>query len=170
MATGIAVPVEQYLRTSYDPDCEYADGELIERNVGEFPHSRMQGSLYSYFRRRRKLWGIVPVVEQRVQIRENKYLVPDVCVIHGPEPTARILTEPPLIWIEVLSSEDRPIRVNKKVREALAFGTKYVWVIDPETLESYVATQNSQTDLTDGIFRIDDLGIVVPLFEVDAED
>jgi Uma2 family endonuclease len=170
MATGIAVPVEEYLRTSYEPDCEYVDGELIERNAGDYPRSEMQGSLYSYFRRRRKLWGIVPVVEQRIQIRERKYLIPDVCVIQGSEPTTKILTEPPLIWIEVLSSDDRPVRVNRKVREALAFGTKYVWVIDPETLESYVATQISQTDLADGVFRIDELGIVVPLFEVKAED
>ncbi len=34
MATGIAFPVEEYLRTSYEPDCDYADGELIQRNVG----------------------------------------------------------------------------------------------------------------------------------------
>ena len=29
------VPLSQYLTTSYRPDCEYLDGELLERNVGE---------------------------------------------------------------------------------------------------------------------------------------
>jgi hypothetical protein len=33
MAATIIVPVEQYLRTSYDPDMEYVDGALLERHV-----------------------------------------------------------------------------------------------------------------------------------------
>jgi len=43
MATLNAVPVEEYLRTYYDPDREYVDGQLVERrHVGEYFHSRMQ--------------------------------------------------------------------------------------------------------------------------------
>jgi hypothetical protein len=29
------VALEEYLRTSYDPDVEFVDGVLVERNVGE---------------------------------------------------------------------------------------------------------------------------------------
>jgi hypothetical protein len=32
------VPVEEYLNTSYDPDREYVDGQLVERHVGEHFH------------------------------------------------------------------------------------------------------------------------------------
>ena len=40
MATTL-VSVEEYLRTSYpDGDCEYVDGEIVERNVGEIDHGR----------------------------------------------------------------------------------------------------------------------------------
>lgn len=42
MATFPGVPVEEYLRTSYDPDREYVDGRLVERHVGEYSHSRLQ--------------------------------------------------------------------------------------------------------------------------------
>jgi hypothetical protein len=28
------VPVEEYLSTNYDPDCEYVDGQIVERNLG----------------------------------------------------------------------------------------------------------------------------------------
>ncbi len=35
MATGALVSVDEYLRTSYRPDCDYVDGILVERNVGE---------------------------------------------------------------------------------------------------------------------------------------
>ena len=42
MATATFTPVGEYLRTSYRPDCEYVDGELRSRNVGETDHSRLQ--------------------------------------------------------------------------------------------------------------------------------
>src|ERR1017187_5272419 len=35
MAAATLVFVEEYLSTSYDPDCDYVDGELEGRNVGE---------------------------------------------------------------------------------------------------------------------------------------
>ena len=42
MAASTSVPVEEYLRTSYEPDMEYVDGELVERHVGEHKHSCLQ--------------------------------------------------------------------------------------------------------------------------------
>ena len=33
MATLTAIPVEEYLRTYYEPDMEYVDGQLVERKV-----------------------------------------------------------------------------------------------------------------------------------------
>ncbi|RXH57399.1 hypothetical protein [Granulicella sibirica] len=35
--------VEEYLRTSYRPDCDFVDGVIEERNLGEYEHSRLQG-------------------------------------------------------------------------------------------------------------------------------
>src|SRR5579859_4154183 len=39
MSAATPIPLEEYLHTSYSPDREYRDGVLIERNVGENPHS-----------------------------------------------------------------------------------------------------------------------------------
>ena len=36
MKAPVLVPVEEYLRTTYRPDCDYVDGEVLERNVGDF--------------------------------------------------------------------------------------------------------------------------------------
>jgi len=36
------VPVDEYLRTSYSPDCEYVDGRIVERNLGEKGRSILQ--------------------------------------------------------------------------------------------------------------------------------
>ena len=40
--TPALIPVEEYLRTVYRPDCDYIDGEVLERNLGEKPHARLQ--------------------------------------------------------------------------------------------------------------------------------
>jgi hypothetical protein len=34
MATGTLVSVEEYLNTSYSPDCDYVDGQIVARNEG----------------------------------------------------------------------------------------------------------------------------------------
>ena len=42
MATSTMVPLEEYLHTDYKPDCEWVDGELKERSVGEGSHGNIQ--------------------------------------------------------------------------------------------------------------------------------
>jgi len=37
--------VEEYLRTCYDPDMEYVDGQLLERHVGEYFHGLLEGAI-----------------------------------------------------------------------------------------------------------------------------
>ena len=44
MSTVTLVPLSEYLETSYRPDCDYLEGELLERNVGEWDHSRFSRS------------------------------------------------------------------------------------------------------------------------------
>lgn len=166
MATGILVSEEEYLHTSYEPDCEFEDGVLIERNVGTWHHSKLQAALAAYFFNRRKAWNLHVGTEARVRARAGKYMIPDVCIVEGPEPTGRVLETPPLLWIEILSPDDRHLRVNRKVQAVLESGVPYVWVIDPETLESDLHTVEKRTPLEDGVLRIPGTEIVVPLAEI----
>ena len=39
------VSLEEYLSTGYQPDCEYNEGVVEERNLGELDHSYLQGLL-----------------------------------------------------------------------------------------------------------------------------
>ena len=48
MAVGTLVSVEEYLHTSYQPDCDYVDGEVQERNLGEL-RSQQTASVRSSF-------------------------------------------------------------------------------------------------------------------------
>ena len=169
MATGTLVSEAEYLHTAYEPDCEFEDGILIGRNVGTGEHGELQLILGAYFARRRKTWNISAGSEVRVKIREGKYLIPDICIVEGQTRLRGVLTAPPLIWIEILSPEDRPLRVNAKVRDVLEFGAKYVWVIDSETLDSELHTREGAASLPDCTLRIPGTGIVVPLSEIWAE-
>ena len=36
MATSTYLSITEYLNTAYDPDLEYVDGQLVERNVGKW--------------------------------------------------------------------------------------------------------------------------------------
>jgi Uma2 family endonuclease len=71
----------EYLATSYRPDCEYLDGELLERNVGEWDHSRLQALVSRYLCNREKQWGILGVLAQRVQVKATRFRVPDISVL-----------------------------------------------------------------------------------------
>jgi len=39
------VSLDEYLATTYRPDRDYVDSEVVERNVGEWDHSRLQALL-----------------------------------------------------------------------------------------------------------------------------
>jgi Uma2 family endonuclease len=169
MGVSYLISESEYLHTDYQPDCEYADGILIERNLGTTDHSWLQAALGSHFFSKRRQWGIQTYMSLRVRIRAGRYLIPDLCVVAGDRPAEPLLTTPPLIWIEILSPEDQPERVGQKVREVLAFGVPYVWVIDPVTFESDLHTPSGCRKLEDGILRIEGTGIEVLLHALDED-
>jgi Uma2 family endonuclease len=171
MATRSTVLVseQEYLSAQYEPDCEFEDGVLIERYVGTEKHSWLQAALAAYFFRRRKQWGLNVYTEQRNLVRPGKYKLPDVCVVMGARPTTRILEQPPLLAIEILSPEDKPLRVDRTIAEWLEFGVGYVWVIDPETLDSALHTSHGRVHMEDAKLRIPGTPIEVPLRQLDEE-
>ncbi len=52
------ISVEEYLSTAYEPDCEYDDGVIVERNLGEFEHSFLQALLATLFTVNMDNWGV----------------------------------------------------------------------------------------------------------------
>ncbi|MEK7407127.1 MAG: Uma2 family endonuclease [Acidobacteriota bacterium] len=166
MGTCTLVPVSEYLATSYHPDREYVDGLLVERNVGERDHSRLQILLGTYLCNREKQWNIRAYTEQRVQVSPTRFRVPDICVVAGSEPEEQVFTQPPFICIEILSADDRMDEVQMKIDDYLAFGVRYVWLINPRTRRAFVCTADGMREAKDGILRTQDPEIVVGLSEV----
>ena len=161
--------LEEYLNTSYSPDREYRDGVLVERNVGDKAHSRLQGRLTTYIGRRRKQWQIEMYPELRVKVREKWYPLPDVCIYSLPDFEGRYPERPPLLWIEILSHDDRMVDVWAKANELIEHGVPYVWIIDPNTLESELRTAAGVQVVADKTLRIPDSPIVIPLVDVMEE-
>ncbi len=126
MATATIVALSEYLDTSYRPDREYIDGEILERNVGESDHSRLQALLIGYLVNRESQWGIVVMPEQRVQVKSTRYRVPDITVVAGPLPPTPILHEPPFLCIEILSRGDSMYEMQDRIDDYLTFGVPHV--------------------------------------------
>ena len=167
MAAKTLISVEEYLTTSYRPDCDYVDGQVEERNLGELDHSWLQAVLIAYFFARRKQWGISVLPEQRVQVKPARFRIPDVCVILGGKPAEQILTKPPFLCIEILSPEDRMTRVGQRVDDYLAMGVAYVWVLDPATRQAYAATAaEGLREVKGGVLRTENPALEVPLAEI----
>jgi Uma2 family endonuclease len=166
MSTAVTIPVSEYLETSYRPDCEYIDGELLERNVGEWDHSRLQMLLSYYLCSREKEWGILVVPEQRVQVKATRFRVQDISVVMRP-PDGGIIKEPPFLCIEILSPRDRMQEMQERIDDYIAFGVKYVWLIHPKTRRAFVYTAEGVREVKDGVLRTDNPEIRVPLMELD---
>lgn len=131
MATSTAIPVEQYLRTYYDPDMEYVDGRLVERHVGEYFHSRLQALIVRLLGNRERERRFRVFAEQRVRVSdEPRYRIPDVCVKALPHLVAPVLMEPDLA-IEIISPDDEPSDMLYRISDYQHAGIPYIWVIDP---------------------------------------
>jgi Uma2 family endonuclease len=166
MATSALISVAEYLSTSYRPDCDYIDGEVQERNLGEYDHGKLQGILYLLFSAKRKEWQIRMALETRVQVRPTRFRVPDVCVLAGDAPTEQIIRQPPLLCIEVLSPSDTIAHMRDRIRDYLEMGVRQVWLLDPTSRSAMICVGNTMTEQTEGSLRLPGTAIEVALAEV----
>ncbi len=170
LAHPVLVSVEEYLRTSYDPDCEYVDGVIEERNLGERSHSIVQRFLTVLFAVHSKEWGVEVFPEYRVQAAKTRFRVPDVTVVRSDVPAQAILRTPPLIAIEILSPEDTMNRLMKKVIDYVRFGVEHIWVIDPYDFRAYLADERGFHEPAEGsataILTVPGTPIALPLADL----
>ncbi|MDQ1470879.1 MAG: hypothetical protein QOJ99_2359 [Bryobacterales bacterium] len=157
--------VEEYLRTSYRPDCDYVDGEVLERNLGEIEHSGTQGEIIFYLRSRYPSLRRRVLPEQRVQMRAQRFRVPDVCVLAADAPHEKIVRTPPLLCIEVLSKDDSMGEMMERIDEYFDMGVGACWIIDPLRNRAWCSARRGQmTEPADGVLRAGT--IEMPLAEV----
>ena len=130
MATATTVPIDVYLRSSYEPDAEYVDGVIEERPMGELDHAKWQLAILAYFLRHPE-WKVKALPELRVKVSPTRYRVPDVTVLKADAPREQIITHSPLMVFEILSPEDTMKRILVKLADYKQMGIESIFVIDP---------------------------------------
>jgi Uma2 family endonuclease len=142
-ATPLPLSVEDYLHSSYRPDCDYVDGELQERNWGEFELADVQAALAVWFRNHSKEWNIRAVIELRIQVAPTRFRIADVCLLSRDQPIEQVPTRPPLAIIEVLSPEESVSRYQQRLDDYRLMGVPNIWIVDPETHRGYDCSAGS---------------------------
>ena len=131
MSTKALVPVEEYLRMSFEgPDPEYLDGELVERNLGDDSNSATQANLTGIFHSLKKRFRIHVRPEIHMRLAATRVRVADLAIFLD-RPAERIPASPPHVVIEIVSPGDRYVEIYDKLAEYRAWGIKYIWLIDP---------------------------------------
>jgi Uma2 family endonuclease len=170
MATATRVSLEEYLNTEYEPDCDYVDGVLEERNVGKKRHGKTQMRLSAWLFARQQQYGYQVIIEQRVKVAGTRVRIPDICLVPA-EDEDEVQQRPPLLCIEVLSPEDRWSRVDVRLKDYVAFGVPTIWVIDPYANEAWVVTAEApRAKVEDGILRCENPALELKLSEVLPEE
>jgi Uma2 family endonuclease len=167
--SGRSITLEEYLSTGYEPDCEFDDGVVVERNVGEFEHSFLQTLLATIFTNNMDDWNVFGLTEQRIQIAPQKCRIPDVCVLRVGSRADDVLVEPPLAIIEIMSPEDTIRRTAQKAAEYCQFGIEHVWVIEPSARVAYRGTPAGLERIVAGELTISGTPIMVLLSDLFAK-
>src|SRR5271170_5194619 len=126
MSSTALVSVEEYLRLTEKPYCEYADGVLSPKAMPTKSHALIQFLVIVLLRKQ----GVEALSEVTVRLSETKFLIPDVIAartIQSPYPT-----EPVLLCVEILSPKDRVGAMLAKCEQYHVWGVPFCWVIDPE--------------------------------------
>ena len=139
------ISVEEYLRTSSDPDCEYVHGVIKERAVPEYDHAAWQEAILAWFREHRLEWGIRALPELRIQVSPDEYRIPDVSVLNRNAPKEQVPTYPPLAVFEILTPTDRMTEVLEKLAAYQQMGIPAIWVIEPKKPTCYLYSSGQLT-------------------------
>ncbi len=130
MATSPQLSIVEYLNTTYEPDLEYVDGQLVERNVGKWEHGRLQMILGAWFFQHEKEWRIQTAAETRMRVAWTRVRLPDLLVV-GLAKQSAIVDAAPIVAVEILSDGDSYAETQRKCAEYIAMGAQAVWIINP---------------------------------------
>ena len=144
MATAVQIPIAEYLDTSYHPDREYIDGEILERHMGSWEHSRIQAYLAWWFIQNEAAWGVQGATEWRTRVSGTRVRIPDLVLVPaGPQDS--VLATPAVLIVEILSPDDTYSDTESRARDYQQMGVQTIWIIDPQTRTGRVCTGSTWT-------------------------
>lgn len=148
MASTTLIPVDRYIHDYIDrglkPPCEFLDGSLRPKPMGDLQHGWIQALIASIINQ--SCPGFRALTELHVRIRADEFLIPDVAVLrkpvrkHGyPGPS-----EPVHLFIEVRSDSQTVDELLTKCREYHRWGVPFCWIVDAEAEAVWQFSQGQQ--------------------------
>ena len=132
MATkAIAVPMDEYLRTSYEWEPEWVDGELVERSLPNNKHAEVQAVIDHAVVASQSTSRLFARPGLRIQVSPNRWRIPDISLFADQKPTGDYPSNVYSV-IEIVSPGDAIRELNNKLEEYAAMGIPYIWVLDPD--------------------------------------
>jgi Uma2 family endonuclease len=152
---SVFVSEQQYLSTVYRPECDYIDGRLTDRNVGEYEHSSVMSTVMYllHISDTERGWFVLPAC--RTEVAPGRYRCPDVQVVSRLPKIDEIVRRPPLLVVEVISRHDTWQRLRTVFEDWLAMGVEHVWAFEPEVSTAYRVDVN-------GMWRAREAELLVP--------
>jgi Uma2 family endonuclease len=142
MSTSALMTVDEYLKLDVKPYCEYVDGVLHQKHPANFRHGLIQARLAMLITFRTEHFYALP--ELHVQIRQSKYLIPDITVIKRDMVESPYPTKPAFLCVEIASPEDRPGQLLAKCEDYHQWGVPHCWVIDPERRIAWIYDRDTE--------------------------
>ncbi|MSV31153.1 MAG: Uma2 family endonuclease [Bryobacterales bacterium] len=131
MATKTLISSDEYLRTSFeDPEPDYVEGEVVERPVPNYLHSRTQVRLSDVFKPWEDRRQLFRSSEIRLRVAADRFRVTDFAVFAS-EQTELIPVDPPYAVVEIVSPGDRFEDLMTKLADYEQAGVEFVFVADP---------------------------------------
>ncbi len=158
VATQTLIPIEQYLRTVYEPDAEFVEGKIVERNLWEYPHSAAQVRLIELFTPLSRDHDLHLRTALRMRLSPTRIRIPDFAVFQD-KPAELVPSTPPLVIVEIVSREDRHTEIIQKFEEYRAWGVPRIWLADPWQRQLSACGDNGLTAV--GSLQLPELGLEI---------
>jgi len=151
--TGTLVSLEEYLNTSYEPDMDFVDGVLVRRNAGTKQHATLQSIVAGYFRDLRHTHRVIALTEARMLVdpASGRHRIPDVLVLKIPFQRGRVVTEVPLVVVEIQSPDDNFEDMVERCFDYEKHGAGTILIMDPDKRRSWIFEQGTLRLLGDQI-------------------
>ena len=131
MATNTLISKEEYLHTSFaDTEPDYVDGELVERSMPNFLHSRVQMRLGDAFKPWEDRGQLFRAAEIRLMVAPERFRVADFAVFASVQDDL-IPRDPPYAVVEIVSPDDRYEELMSKLADYEQAGVEFIFVADP---------------------------------------
>jgi Uma2 family endonuclease len=99
-------------------------------------------------------------------VSATRFRVADIAVWRAGPIGQRIPTVPPFLVVEVLSPEDRIVRLSPKIQEYLSHGVEWIWVVDPDERRALSYSTARPGGVLVDVLRTENPHIALPVADV----